>query len=161
AIGLAGLTGNPGALHAEDPESFDDITMPWRLKQRLLDEARYVEAIPVAERILARTEKVARAAGIDPDHPPKSKPSGHVDQRLQDFTDALFALAVARMETGDDTQAERLLLRLLTVEDSFGIDYSYLIDTLYRLGLLYEKRGDLARAEPLLVRAAAFVDKAG
>src|SRR5262249_8167358 len=67
----------------------------------------------------------------------------------------------ARMETGDDVQAERLLLRLLSVQDGFGINYSYTLDTLYRLGLLYEKRGDLARAEPPLSRAAALVDNCG
>src|SRR4029079_13095950 len=105
------------------------------MRVRLCDNARYAESIPVAERILAQTEKVARAAGIDPDRPPRGKPSAFTDQRLQDFAEALFDLAVARMETGEDAQAERLFLRLLAVQDGHGIIYSYIIDTLYRLGL--------------------------
>jgi CHAT domain-containing protein len=152
-------------------------------RARLVDAGRYVEAIPVTERLLARKEQLLGPAHRETltlvrylawlyhqigDYPraehlyqraatalEQTLGTGHVDTLY-----ALASLAGVYKDRGDYAHAEPRYQRLLALaEQHGGPEGSSVPDALFDLANLYRDMGEPARAEPLLVRALGIVEK--
>lgn len=115
---------------------------------QLIEQGKYQEAIPFAERAVA-VAKSARASKLD-------------------TADALNNLGVIFTNLGDYTKAEPLLLEACQIRQKVkgskkqqtATDLTTLAASLSNLGLLYEDVGDYGKAEPLL-KEALEIDQKG
>jgi CHAT domain-containing protein len=109
---------------------------------RLRAESKLDEALPLAERLLARTE-----AAHGPDHP--------------DVAQALLILADVRRMKGEFKLADPMLRRALAIrEKALGPEALPVAQVLQILGDNLRLMGKEADAEPLLVRSIAIREKA-
>jgi CHAT domain-containing protein/Tfp pilus assembly protein PilF len=107
----------------------------------LYGEARYEEAIPVAQQALAIREKER-----GPDHP--------------DTARSLNNLALLYEARGAYAKAEPLLERALAItERVLGPDHPNTAKALANLAWLYQDSGEYAKAEPLYQRALATTER--
>jgi CHAT domain-containing protein len=108
---------------------------------RLIDEGKYDDALPLADRALAIHEKALGA-----EHP--------------DTADSLNNLAGLYEAKGDYARAEPLYMRALAVrEKALGAEHPNTAQSLNNLAGLYEAKGDYAKAESLHIRALAIYEK--
>jgi len=108
---------------------------------KLRVEGKYAEAIPLAERLLAITEK---AGG--PEHPV-------VAQLLNGLAD-LYRL------TGDFARAESRYRSALAIREKIlGPEHTDVAVSLNNFAILYIEKSDYGRAEPLLQRALGIFEK--
>ena len=102
---------------------------------------QYLEAIPLAQRVLVIREKV-----LGRDHP--------------DVATALNNLAVLYLHQGRYADAEPLYERALTIrETAFGSEHPDIAASLNNLAGLYLHQGRYAKAEPLFQRSLAIREK--
>ncbi|QSJ20056.1 tetratricopeptide repeat protein [Nostoc sp. UHCC 0702] len=115
-----------------------------RLNQQVVQlygEGKYSQAIPLAERALAITEKVLGAY-----HP--------------DVATSLNSLAVLYREQGSYEKAEPLYLRSLAIREKvLGAYHPDVANSLNNLALLYNAQGSYEKAEPLYLRSLAIKEK--
>ncbi|HZS06465.1 MAG TPA: CHAT domain-containing tetratricopeptide repeat protein [Blastocatellia bacterium] len=108
---------------------------------RLINEGRYDEAIPIAQRVLTTLERV-----LGPQHP-------HVATSLNN-------LALLYKSKGEYARAEPLYLRALSIrEKTLGAQHPEVAISLNNLAALYDTAGYYAKAEPLYWRALAITEK--
>ncbi len=108
---------------------------------QLLNEGKYTEGIPLAERALAIREKV-----LGKEHP--------------DVATSLNNLAELYREQGNYEKAEALYLRALAIfEKVHGKEHPLVATSLNNLALLYLAQGSYQKAEPLYLRALAILEK--
>jgi len=111
------------------------------LVEKLLEEGKYQEATPPAERALALREKA-----LGPSHP--------------DVAESLNSLAMLYRYQGLYAKAEPLFFRALAItEKALGPSHLWVAGGLNNLAMLYQDRGAYAKAEPLLIRALAIREK--
>jgi len=109
---------------------------------QLIQQGKYAQAIPLAQKLLAIAEKA-----FDPDAPEVAK-----------FLDMLAALYKVQ---GNYQSAEPLSKRALAIyEKALGPDHPTVANSLNILGLVQEGQGNYQAAEPLLKRALAIYEKA-
>ena len=109
---------------------------------RLYRQGRYLEAIPIAERVLAISEKA-----LGPEHHGTSQ--------------CLNNLAMLYSSMGAYAKAEPLLKRALAIsEKALGPEHPGTGASLNSLAMLYSSMGAYAKAEPLFMRALAISEKA-
>jgi CHAT domain-containing protein len=109
---------------------------------QLLNQGKYLEAIPIARLALAIREKALGA-----DHP--------------DVATSLNNLALLYKAQGNYTTAEPLYKRSLAIyEKALGTDHSLVATSLNNLASLYQLQGNYPAAEPLYKRALAINEKA-
>ncbi len=115
-----------------------------RLNQQvleLLNEGKYTEGIPLAERALEIREKV-----LGKEHP--------------DVAESLNNLALLYQNQGNYQKAEPLYLRSLAiVEKVLGKEHPLVASSLSNLAGLYQQEGSYQKAEPLFVRSLAIREK--
>jgi CHAT domain-containing protein/tetratricopeptide (TPR) repeat protein len=120
----------------------DEVTRLEQQVQKLRDDGKFQDAIPLAERSLA-----LREAAQGPTHPEVAR--GVAD------------VAALYREQGVYDKAEPLALRALDIrEKTFGPRHLDVADSLDGLGEIYSARGLYSKAEPLLVRALDIREKA-
>jgi CHAT domain-containing protein len=108
---------------------------------KLYQQGRYSEAIPLAQRILAISEK-----SLGPEHP--------------NVATWLNNLAEMYKEQGRYTDAEPLFKRSLAIEEkALGPNHPDVARLLNNLASLYQAQGRSADAEPLFKRALAITEK--
>lgn len=135
AIELWGLISAPGIAQSDDADALSDEAV------RLYDAGKYVEGIPLAERVLAIREKA-----LGPEHP-------DVGVALND----LARLYDAQGRYGD---AEPLYKRSLDIaEKSLGADSPVVAERLLALAHLNYWVDRYAEAEPLFRRALQIREK--
>jgi CHAT domain-containing protein/Tfp pilus assembly protein PilF len=109
---------------------------------RLSEAGKYDEAIPLAERVLAISEKAFGAEHTD-------------------VATSLNNLAALYDSKGDYVRAEPLYQRALAIyEKALGAEHPDVAESLNSLAELYRVKGDYVRAEPLYLRALAIYEKA-
>jgi CHAT domain-containing protein/Tfp pilus assembly protein PilF len=120
----------------------DEASRLNKLVEKLYNEGKFGEAIPLAERALALREKVLGAM-----HP--------------DVAETLNNLAVVYQAQGAYAKAEPLLVRALDIrEKALEPMHPDIAEGLNNLARLYQAQGAYAKAEPLLVRALDINEKA-
>jgi CHAT domain-containing protein/Tfp pilus assembly protein PilF len=108
---------------------------------KLYEEGRYADAIPLAKEVLAIREEA-----LGPDH--------------LDVATSLNNLAGLYQQQGRYAEAEPLYKRSLTIrEKARGPDHPDLATTLNNLALLYNDQGRYAEAEPLFKRSLVIDEK--
>ena len=108
---------------------------------QLLNQGKYLEAIPIAQLALAIREKALGA-----DHP--------------DVATSLNNLALLYKAQGNYTTAEPLYkLSLAIYEKALGTDHPLVATSLNNLAYLYEAQGIYPAAEPLYKRSLAILEK--
>jgi CHAT domain-containing protein/Tfp pilus assembly protein PilF len=108
----------------------------------LIEQGKYDEAIPLAQRSLTIRENILR-----PDHP--------------DVATSLNNLALLYSKQGKYAQAEPLYQRSLAIkEKALGTDHPSVATSLNNLAVLYNKQGKYVQAEPLYQRSLAISEKA-
>jgi tetratricopeptide (TPR) repeat protein len=128
------------AMSASEQEEDDADTLKAEF-ERLYDERRYDEAIPLAERLLVIQEKT-----LGPEHP--------------DVAKSLAVLAQIYSFQGQDAEAERLLKRSLAIKEKvLGSQHPDTAESLHRLAEQYYDQGRYAEAEPLFKRSLAILEK--
>jgi CHAT domain-containing protein/Tfp pilus assembly protein PilF len=162
ALALAGLVGEPRELRADKSDDLRSQVNKELLKAQVLiyDELRYAEAIAVAERALSLSEELARLKRVTFTGLPKDAPWAVTDS-FNKVARSLELLYVARLASGDYVRPEPLRLRLLAMEEqeSTWVSTGAADGSRHALGRLYLKRGEYARAEPLLRRVVDACDK--
>ncbi len=132
------VLGQPAPIQAESP---DEIT---RLRERvlhLLETSKYLEGMPLAERLVSLTTKQ------------------HGETSLE-TADALHHWAWIVQTNGDFEKAEELWLKALAIDEKlFGKDTIQTTRRLHLLANLYRDQGEYERAAPLLERALAIREK--
>ncbi len=138
AVEWDGRSAIAGQIQSKDFEEAKELNAK---VAKLYSEGRYVEAIPIASRLLAIVEKA-----FGPEHP--------------DVAYSLNNLAVLYEMTGDHAKAEQLLQRSLAIrEKTLGPKHPQVVASLSNLATLYHKIGDHAKAEPLYQRALTIREK--
>jgi len=113
-----------------------------RQVMQLLNQGRYGEAIPLAQRALAIREQA-----LGPEHP--------------DVATSLNNLAYLYKTLGDYPKAEPLYQRALAIQEkALGPEHPDVALSLNNLAEFYRALGDYANAMPLLQRALAIKEKA-
>jgi CHAT domain-containing protein/Tfp pilus assembly protein PilF len=108
----------------------------------LIEQGKYDEAIPLAQRSLTIRENI-----LGTDHP--------------DVATSLNNLAALYSKQGKYAQAEPLYQRSLAIkEKALGTDHPSVATSLNNLAVLYSKQGKYAQAEPLYQRSLAISEKA-
>jgi tetratricopeptide (TPR) repeat protein len=111
-------------------EDDDPSALNQQVKQ-LIEQGKYQEAIPIAERAL---EVAKRTRGSE--HP--------------ETADALNNLGLLFNKTGDYAKAEPLYQEALRIRQKvLGPEHPYTALSLNNLGVLYEDMGEYAKAQPL------------
>ena len=128
----------PGIGYASEESSLDRLT---RRIAELMKAARYKEAIPLVEKLIAFCEKQ-----FGPEDP---------------FTTvSIINLAVLHDTIGDYKRAEPLYERALKIREKvLGPEHADTITSLNSLAVLYFRMGDYKRAEPLLEQALKIREK--
>jgi CHAT domain-containing protein/Tfp pilus assembly protein PilF len=108
---------------------------------KLVDEGKYDEARPLAERALETRERLLGA-----DH--------------QDVAASIQGLGVIHYYKSDYSKAESLYQRALAIrERALGPDHPHVAASLHSLSMVCSDRGDRAKAEELCQRALAIREK--
>jgi CHAT domain-containing protein len=108
---------------------------------QLVKEGQYSQAIPIAERALAITEKL-----LGKEHPIVAI--------------SLSTLAILYREQGNYQKAEPLFVRSLAIREKvLGKEHPDVAESLNQLGKLYYAQGNYQKAEPLFVRSLAINEK--
>jgi CHAT domain-containing protein/Flp pilus assembly protein TadD len=108
---------------------------------QLVKEGQYSQAIPIAERSLAITEKL-----LGKEHPLVAI--------------SLNNLAILYREQGNYQKAEPLFVRSLAIREKvLGKEHPDVAESLNQLGKLYYAEGNYQKAEPLFVRSLAIFEK--
>ncbi len=184
----AALAASLPAPGLAQPTRFADAEAERRLlveRSNLINAGRYEDAVPVAEAVLALSEKRrgaderatvdaagvlawqlrrtgewGRAAEVFGRALASLEKTGDTETRL--YRTTLRGLAGLYEEEGDRERAEPILLRLLTMAERDGGPYSSgVVDALIDLGRLRRDSGDPAGAEPLFLRALAAIRRSG
>ena len=126
---------------AQQSAELEEVT---RLVQQIIqlkNEGKYNQAIPLAERLLAITEKV-----LGKEHP--------------DVATSLNILAQLYYAQGSYEKAEPLYVRSLAIfEKVLGKEHPDVATSLDNLAQLYQAQGSYQKAEPLFVRSLAIIEK--
>jgi CHAT domain-containing protein len=116
-----------------------------RLNQQVVQlykKGKYAEAIPLAERSLALSEKV-----LGKEHPSVAQ--------------SLHNLAALYLQQVSYQKAEPLYLRSLAIwEKTLGKEHPSVAESLNDLAALYQQQGSYQKAEPLYLRSLAIREKA-
>lgn len=120
----------------------EDADALQKVVDRLFDEKKYEEAIPIAHRVIALREQA-----LGPDHPSVAR--------------ALCDLGSLYQDHGRYDRAEPLHKRSLAIwERSFGPNHPDVAEALNELGRMYDDQGRYAEGVPLLERSVAIFDDA-
>ncbi len=126
---------------AQQSAESEEVT---RLVQQIIqlkNEGKYNQAIPLAERLLAITEKV-----LDKEHP-------YVAESLNNLAQLYYA-------QGSYEKAEPLYVRSLAIREKvLGKEHPDVAESLNNLAELYRAQGKYQKAEPLFMRSLAIVEK--
>ena len=144
------LVGAPDGIIGQGTSSgqaaqLSDLEEVKRLNQQVVQlhrEGKYTEALPLAERAMAISEKA-----LGSEHPA--------------FAESLHNFANLHRAKGDYAKAEPLLQRAMAIrEKALGSEHAAFGESLNTLAELYREKGDYVRAESLHKRALAIREKA-
>jgi tetratricopeptide (TPR) repeat protein len=129
----------PAFVHAEERDSLADLH---RNAVRLSRQGRYVEALPLATRLLSDARK-------------------RYGEEHADVAAALVLVGDLLEAQGRYAEAEPLYKRALTIwEKTLGPDHLTVANTLGTLAWLYERQGRFVEAEALSKRSLSITEKA-
>ncbi len=132
----------PGSSPPASQAVIEEASRLNKLVEKLYDEGKFGEAVPIAERALALREEA-----LGPTHP--------------DVAESLNILALFYQAQGAYGKAEPLLVRALNIrEKALGPMHLDVAESLNGLAGFYRAQGAYPKAEPLLVRALDIAEKA-
>src|ERR1700687_1112721 len=126
ALGLLILACPASLAEDDDPNALNQQV------NQLIEQGKYQEAIPIAERAVEVSKRVR-----GPEHP--------------ETVDALNNLGLLFQKIGDYAKAEPLYQEALRIRQKvLGSEHPYPAESLNNLAVLYQDMGEYAKAEPLL-----------
>jgi tetratricopeptide (TPR) repeat protein len=124
-----------GFVRAQEIPDRKALQLEFDKVDRLSKEGKFTEALPIARRLLAATEKLLGAEAVE-------------------TADCLIQLGKVSQDLGQFAQAEPLYRRGLQIrETQLGKDHPGVANSLNYLALLYRDMGQYTKAEPLFQRS--------